>query len=596
MILMNTNFSEHICKAMGVALVVIWMFSVAPPRLLRAATLQALVQREWEYELHEDPQLATAVGDRRYNGIWNDYSISAIEEQQRDLANWFRLFEDVDPKTLDEEGRLNRELMLRHLKQRLTSLRIKAYEMPINPHSGVHLQVIETISVTPFDNASDYAQYLERLRGLPRVIEDWIAVLQRGKRDRLVPFRHLVEESIAQCKAIGEAKGMNSPFSKPLEHFPDSMPESQRNQWRQTILAAIETNVRPEYTKLADYLIRNYAPACQKEPGLWALPDGDARYRFAIQEMTTTDLDPDSIHQLGLREVQRIEKAQEQIAHRLGYGSIREFRWHLREKRELVPQSGEQLLGLYRDYISQMQAALPRMFHIGTPPPLEVRAAPKYSESAAASAKYLQAPPDGSRPAILLINTGHLQSRTLIGVESTAYHEGVPGHHLQISIALRLAIPEFRREGSFVVFTEGWALYAEGLGQELGFYRTPYSEYGRLSNELLRAIRLVVDTGIHYQHWTRQQVVDYFHENSSEDEPTVQSETDRYIAQPAQALAYKIGEQTILELRRQAQSALGNHFQLQDFHEQVLGEGSIPLDMLRIRVKQWIAHRAVSSK
>jgi uncharacterized protein (DUF885 family) len=486
--------------------------------------------------------------------------------------------------------------MLRHLKERLTKLRLKAYEMPMNPHSGVHLQVLETISVTPFDNATDYARYLARLRGLSSVVEDWIAVLEQGKRDRLVPFRHLVEESIAQCAAIGKAKGMNSPFSKPLEQFPESMPESQRNQWRQTILAAIETNVRPEYTKLANYLIRNYAPVCRREPGLWALPDGDARYRFAIQEMTTINLDPDTIHQLGVREVQRIEKAQEQIAHRLGYGSIRELRSHMQEERELVPQSGEQLLGLYRKYVSQMQAALPRMFHIGTLPALEIRAAPKYSEGAAASAKYLQAPLDGSRPAILLINTGHLQSRTLVGVESTAYHEGVPGHHLQISIALRLAIPEFRRQGSFTAFTEGWALYAEGLGQELGFYSTPYSAYGRLSNELLRAIRLVVDTGIHYQHWTRQKVVDYFHENSSEDEPTVQSETDRYIAQPAQALAYKIGEQTILDLRRKAQSALGKRFDIEDFHEQVLGEGSIPLDILRARLKEWIASRAATSK
>jgi uncharacterized protein (DUF885 family) len=593
---MKDYSSANIPKAMAIALCLIWVFSAACPEALRADTFQDLLQREWEYELHEDPQLATAVGDRRYNGIWNDYSISWMEKQERDLSNWFRLFERIDPGSLDAEDRLNRELMLRDLEQRLTSLRFRTYEMPINPHSGVHLRVIETISVTPFDDSGDYARYLERLRGLPRVVEDWIAVLERGKKDRLVPLRHLVEESIAQCIAIGEARGMTGPFAKPLEHFPDRMPESERGQWRQRILAAIETNVRPEYTKLADYLKRKYAPSCQKEPGLWALPDGDARYRFAIQAMTTTDLDPNTIHELGLREVQRIEKSQDQIAHRLGYGSVRELRAHLRENRELVPKSGEQLLGLYRNYISQMQAALPRMFRIGPLPPLEVRPAPGYSESETASAKYLQAPPDGSRPAILLINTGHLQSRTVIGVESTAYHEGVPGHHLQISVALRLAIPEFRREGSFVAFTEGWALYAEGLARELGFYRTPYSEYGRLSNELLRAIRLVVDTGIHHDHWTRQQVVDYFHENSSEDEPTVQSETDRYIAQPAQALAYKIGEHTILELRREAESALGNHFRLQDFHEQVLGEGSIPLDVLRSRVKQWVADRAVTPK
>ncbi len=571
------------------------MRSVEAPRSSGADTLQSLLDREWQYELRADPQLATAVGDRRYNNLWKDYSMSGVQEQERDLSEWIRLFNQVNAKTLDNEGRLNRDLMLRHLRERLDSLRWKSDEMPINPHSGVHLQLVETLSVTPFDNANDYASYLERLHGLPKVVDDLIGVLEQGKKDRLVPFRHLVDEAIPQCTAIGNAKGMSSPFSKPLAHVPDGMPENERVRCSRAILKAIDTDVGPAYIRLAHYLARNYVQFCQREPGLWALPDGDARYRFAIRQMTTTDLDPYAIHQLGLREVRRIEKAQEQIAHKLGYGSVRELRLYLKTDRDLIPQSGAQLLGLYRDYISHMQTALPRMFRIGTLPPLDIRPVPTYNEAAAASAKYLQGPPDRSRPAILLVNTGHFQSRTVVGVESTAYHEGVPGHHLQISLALRLAIPEFRREGSYTAFTEGWALYAEGLGQELGFYRTPYSEYGRYSNELLRAIRLVVDTGIHYQHWTRQQVVDYFHENSSEDEPTVQSETDRYIAQPAQALAYKIGEQTILDLRRQANSVLGPRFRITDFHDQVLGAGSIPLDVLRIRVTAWIANQAAAS-
>jgi uncharacterized protein (DUF885 family) len=589
-----TNFSVPL-KAMGVALCVVSMTAVAGARSLRADTLQELLAREWQYELREDPQLATAVGERRYNGVWKDYSIAAVEKQKRDVFEWLRLFDQVDPKTLDEEDQLNRKLMLHRLKEQLTSLRWKTHEMPINPHSGVHLDLVETVSLTPFDNGGDYASYLERLHGLPKVVEDLIGVLEQGKKDRLVPFRHLIDQAIPQCVGISNANGMTSAFSRPLARFPETMPEEERMQWRHAILAAIDTDVRPAYLKLARYLSRDYAPFCQKQPGLWALPEGDARYRLAIERMTTTELDPTAIHELGLREVRRIEKAQEQIAHKLGYASVRELRLHIRKSRDLIPQSGAQLLGLYRDYIAQMQAALPRMFRLGTLPPLEIRPVPTYNEGAAASAKYLQAPPDGSRPAILLVNTGHLQRRSVVGVESTAYHEGVPGHHLQISAALRLPIPEFRREGSFAAFTEGWALYAEGLGQELGFYRTPYSEYGRLSNELLRAIRLVVDTGIHHQHWTRQQVVDYFHENSSEDEPTVQSETDRYIAQPAQALAYKIGEQTFLDLRRQAQSALGPSFRIADFHDQVLGAGSIPLDVLRTRVAAWIAHKAAAS-
>jgi uncharacterized protein (DUF885 family) len=594
--MVQTYLSAHLGKAASIALYLISMAFVEAHALLRADTLQDLLAREWEYELQEDPQLATAVGDRRYNNVWKDYSISAVEKQKRDLSDWLHAFDQVDPETLDERGKLNRDLMLHRLRDRLTGLDWKTYEMPINPHSGVHLELLETVSITPFQNGSDYARYLERLHRVPKVVNDWLAVLEQGKKDRLVPFRRLVDEAIPQCTAIGNATGTSNPFSKPLEHFPQSMPENERMRWRRTILSAVDTNVRPAYIKLAHYLAQEYAPFCQREPGIWALPDGDQRYRFAIEQMTTTKLPAKAIHDLGLQEVQRIERAQDQIARRLGYGSVKELRSRLKENRELIPQSGAQLLALYRDYIAQMQAALPRMFHVGMLPPLEIWPVPTYSENAAASAKYLQAPPDGSRPAILLINTGHLQSRTIVGVESTAYHEGVPGHHLQISTALRLAIPEFRREGSFAAFTEGWALYAEGLGQELGFYRTPYSEYGRLSNELLRAVRLVVDTGIHNQHWTRQQVVDYFHEHTSEDEPTIQSETDRYIAQPAQALAYKVGEQTILNLRRQAQSALGTRFRLEDFHDEVLGEGSIPLDVLRTRVEKWIARQVASSR
>jgi uncharacterized protein (DUF885 family) len=594
--MLQTHLSAHLRKAGTVALCVISTAFVEIHAFLRADPLQDLLAREWEYELQEDPQLATAVGDRQYNNVWKDYSISAVEKQKRDLSGWLHAFDQVDPETLDEHGKLNRDLMLRHLRDRLTSLRWKAYEMPINPHSGVHLELVETVSITPFQNGSDYSRYLERLHRIPRVVNDWLGVLEQGKKDRLVPFRRLVDEAIPQCTAIGNARGTSNPFSKPLEHFPQSMPENERMRWRRTILSAVDTNVRPAYIKLARYLAQEYAPFCQREPGIWALPDGDQRYRFAIEQMTTTKLDAKTIHNLGLQEVQRIEKAQEQLARRLGYSSVEKLRVRLKQNRKLIPQSGAQLLALYRDYIAQMQGALPRMFHVGTLPPLEIRPVPTYSENAAASAKYLQAPPDGSRPAILLINTGHLQSRTTVGVESTAYHEGVPGHHLQISTALQLAMPEFRREGSFAAFTEGWALYAEGLGQELGFYRTPYSEYGRLSNELLRAIRLVVDTGIHHQHWTRQQVVDYFHEHTSEDEPTIQSETDRYVAQPAQALAYKVGEQTILSLRRQAQSALGARFRLEDFHDQVLGEGSIPLDVLRTRVEKWITRQAASSR
>jgi uncharacterized protein (DUF885 family) len=554
--------------------------------------LTALLSKQWEYELREDPQLATAVGNYVYNDRWKDYSLAAEERQKRDLTAWLTEFRRLEETHLSEEGRLNRTLMVRNLEERLTSIEFKNYEMPINPHSGVQLEWVELVSVMPFRNGKDYQDYISRLHRLPGVIDQVIAILQQGIRDGLLPPRYLLEKTIPQCQAIASAAGTANPFAAPLSHMPRQIQQAEAKRLRTSILEGVDAHVRPAYAKLAQYIATEYAPKGRLQPGIWALSNGDARYRFAIRQMTTTDLDPDRIHQIGLKEVARIEREQSAIAKQLGFPKLDRFRAYIKRDPKLIPKSAAELLGLYRSYIAQMEPHIPKLTHVAPKSPLEVRPMGTYGGQSAASARYLQGTADGSRPGILLANTGDLRHRTNVGIEATAYHEGIPGHHLQISIAQQLAIPAFRREGSYTAYTEGWALYAERLGKELGFYRDPYSDYGRLSNELLRAIRLVVDTGLHRRRWTRQQVVDFFHQHSSEDEPTVQSETDRYIAQPAQALAYKLGEQTILELRQESKSTLGPRFDTRAFHDEVLGAGSVPLDILRARVSSWAQHQA----
>ncbi|HTU45317.1 MAG TPA: DUF885 family protein [Bryobacteraceae bacterium] len=555
---------------------------------------ESLLAGEWQYELRHDPQLATIVGDDRYNSKWKDYSLAAVTREKQERLDWLERFRKFEEKRLDEDNRLNRTLMLRKLQEQLTSINFKNYEMPINPHSGLHLELVELVGVTPFRNSRDYQAYIDRLHRLPTVIDQIIQVLKQGLRDHLVSPRYLSVKAAAQCRQIADRPATQNPFGVPASQMSSRMSEADREHFSRAILDAVDANVRPGYLKLADFLAREYAPQGREQPGLWALPDGDKRYRFAIREMTTTDLDPETIHELGLSEVSRIEHEEVAIAQKLGFTQLSTFRAAVKHDPKLIPQSEAELFSLYRKYISGMEPLIPQLTHLGRVTPLEIRSMGAYNQSSAASAKYLQGTDDGSRPGILLVNTSDLHDRTIVGIEATAYHEGIPGHHLQISIAQHLPLPAFRKENSYTAYTEGWALYAELLGKELGFYRDPYSDYGRLSNELLRAVRLVVDTGLHYRHWKRQDVVDFFHEHTSEDEPTVQSETDRYVAQPAQALAYKIGEQQILEMRAQAKAALGNQFDIRAFHDQLLGAGSLPLDVLQERMNSWIKRYASS--
>ena len=556
----------------------------------RVKALNALLAEQWQHTLQSQPEFATTIGDLRYNDRWSDASLAHVAAEHKVAEDFLKRFEAIDTSGFSDNDKLNQQLMVRQLKEGLRSDDLKLYEMPLDQMSGVHLALAGFVSSIPFDNTKEYEDYLARLKAVPKLFDQVTAVAQQGMQDKMMPPKYLLEKVVTQIDNIDKSAGMDSVFAEPLKHFPKSVSAADQKRLHDAILAAIEDDVRPAYRKLGEFVAKDYAPHGRAEPGIWNLPNGDEIYRFDIKLMTTTDETPDEIHALGLSEVKRIEGLMTQIAKSQGFADLASFRASLKTNPKTHATSREDILNRYRGYLAQMQPELPKFF--GLLPKTKVVVVPveAFREKEAPAAEYHQGTPDGSRPGQIFVNTGDFANRSVLTIETTAYHEGIPGHHLQISIAQTLpALPPFRQQGGYTAYIEGWALYAEQLGKELGFYKDPLSYYGHLSDELLRADRLVLDTGVHDKHWTRQQMVDFFHAHSSEDEPDVQAETDRYITWPGQALAYKTGELKILELRTRAKQALGDQFDIRAFHDEILNGGALPLDVLESRVNDWIA-------
>lgn len=555
----------------------------------RLRRLHALLEEQWQYTLMTRPEFASLIGDRRYNDRLSDYSLAAVEAENRRAATFLREFEAVSPEGFPEQERLNRELMVRDLRERVEGVRFKDWEMPVTQFAGVHIELPQYAALFPFSTVKDYEDYVARLRQIPRVLDQVAGRMRAGLRDGLVPPRILLTQVASQAETIAKQKPEESPFSEPLKKFPAKLPAAARGRLSRELLAAVRERVLPAYAKFHAFVRDEYAPKGRAEIGLWALPDGAERYRRAIRELTTTDMGPEEIHRLGLREVARIEEEQAAIAGRFGFKDLKSFNESLAKNPEVHARSREEILGQYRRYTEQMWAQLPKLFGRLPRARLEVLPVEPFREKEA-STSYDQGTPDGSRPGHVMVNTYDYENQLTISNESTAYHEGVPGHHMQIAIAQELeGLPPFRQQAFYSAFVEGWALYSERLGKEVGFYQNPYSDYGRLEDEKLRAIRLVVDTGIHHKRWTREQVVQYFRDHYSGNDAYIQSETDRYIAWPAQALAYKIGQLTILRLREEARTELGPRFDLRAFHDEVLGAGALPLDVLERRIDGWVA-------
>ena len=560
----------------------------AAPDSKAETAFDKLLDEEWQYQLRNAPELATSIGDYRYNDRWSDLSLAHIKGSVPVLTGYLKRFEAIAPASLDDQRQISRAMIIQQLQDSLEGIRLKTYEMPIDQMNGAQLQYPGFVSSIPFDTTKHYEDYLARLRAIPKAIDQVIALARLGERDGLMPPRFLLEKAEQQVEQIAAPEGEKSPFGEPVTKFPASVPAADQLRLRKAILAAIDHDVRPAYQRLAAFMKQGYAAHGRAQEGVWALPGGDELYRYDIRTLTTTTMTPKEIHQLGLDQVAKIEGEMVEIAHKLGFPDLAALRASVAKDPKLYATSREQIIDLYRKYIAQMEPALTRYFDKIPTTRLEVRPVERYREAEAAGAEYHQGTPDGSRPGIVFVNTGDYAKRDLYTAEDTAYHEGVPGHHFQISTAQSLPLPPFRQQGFYNAYIEGWALYAEGLGKELGFYKDLYSDYGRLNGELLRADRLVLDTGVHDLHWTRAQMLEFFHAHPPTSEPDMQAETDRYIAWPGQALGYMLGQQTILRLREKAKTELGSKFDIRKFHDVVLSGGALPLNLLADRVDAWI--------
>jgi uncharacterized protein (DUF885 family) len=473
------------------------------------------------------------------------------------------------------------------LQLRIADFELKEYEMPINQQNGIHTNLADLPLSVPFDSVKHYEDYIARLRQIPLVLTQTTEVLRAGMKDQLMPVGFIAEKLSAQCDGIVAA----DPFLLPAKKYPASISAADQKRLTNEMNAAINRDVLPAYKKFSAFLRAEYAPKGRTALSIISLPDGEKRYENDIYARTTTHMAPDEIHQLGLKEIARIEEGMVAIAKKEGFPDLASFRASLKTNPKYVPKSAEQILDDFRQYIGQMEPKLPELFNLLPKSPVTVEAIPPFQ--AAAATHYVTGTPDGKRPGRVVVATANFAERSLIDDEAIAYHEGIPGHHMQLSVQQELTgLPKFRLHSlGFNAYVEGWALYAEQLGKEVGFYQDPVSDYGRLSSELFRAVRLVVDTGIHSKGWSREQVVEFFRKSGAVDEPTIQSETDRYIAWPAQALSYKLGQLKFRELRERAQKELGPKFDIRAFHDEMLDGGTLPLDLLEERTNKWIAEQ-----
>jgi len=566
--------------------------NAAPDLEARRAALKNLLDEQWQYTMRSSPEWASLLGDKRYNDKWSDFSQAGIDADIKVSADFLKRFEALDTTGFPLQEQLNRELMVRQLHQNVDGARFKDWEMPLAQNSGVHIDTPMIISALSFETVKDYEDYIKRLHTLPKLFDQTRVQMENGVRDHLMPPQFLIPKIVKQCEDVAAMKPADSPYAEPLKKFPKEFPAADKARLSKEILAAVKNDVAPAYKKLAVYTKTKYLLYGRKDVGMWSLPDGAARYAFKAQSSTTTDMTPEQIHQLGLSEVARIEAQMLATAQKLGYSDLKTFNKAVAANPALHPKSRQEIIDLYQKYTDQMYLQLPNLFGVLPKGKVEIKPVEEFREKGASAAAYMPGSPDGKRPGRVMVNTGDFQHRSTIDIETTALHEGVPGHHMQLTVAQEIqGLPDFRQQGNYTAYAEGWALYSERLGEELGFYKDPYSYYGHLQDEMLRAIRLVVDTGLHYKHWNRQQVVDFFHAHSGIEEVEVQSETDRYIVWPGQALGYKIGQLKILELRDYARKELGDRFDLRAFHDQVLGAGALPMDVLETHIKQWVAEQ-----
>ncbi|MGB8116097.1 MAG: DUF885 domain-containing protein [Candidatus Sulfotelmatobacter sp.] len=553
----------------------------------RVAAQNTVFEEQYQSDLRNFPLRATAYGDYRYNDQLGEYSLAAIFQRHKTDEEFLERIEAIATTGFSDQDQLSHDLLIRVLQQRIADFDLKEYEMPINQQNGIHTSLADLPLSVPFDSVEHYEDYIARLHQIPRALTQTTEVLRAGMKDKLMPVKFIAEKLPVQCEGIVAA----DPFLIPTRKYPADISAEDQKRLTAETTETINHDVIPAYKTFAEFLRTEYAPQGRTTLSITSLAEGQKRYENDIYARTTTHMSPAEIHQLGLHEIDRIQAEMTAIAKKEGFADLASFRASLKTNPKYIPTSAEQILDDFRHYIAQMEPKLPELFTLLPKSPVTVEAIPSFQSAAATH--YVIGTPDGKRPGRVVVATSDFAHRSMIDDEAVAYHEGVPGHHMQLSVQQQLqGLPKFRLHGlGFNAYIEGWALYAEQLGKEVGFYQDPVSDYGRLSSELFRAVRLVVDTGIHSQGWSREQVVDFMRKSGAVDEPTIQAETDRYIAWPAQALSYKLGQLKFRELRDRAQKELGPKFDIRKFHDEMLDGGTLPLDMLEARTDKWIAEQ-----
>jgi uncharacterized protein (DUF885 family) len=594
-----------------VVLAVVALAAAAPARAEQAGPSAALTQlfaAYWQDNLRLRPFLATQLGDPRYNDQFPNALSPAYKAKLRAFnERYLERARRIDAAGLAPADRLSLEVFLNAREVELAGFRFPTELQPVNQFQSL-VQTFPQLgsgqSVQPFKTVKDYEDWLRRVRGLPVWTDQAIANMRLGMRRGVVLPRPLVERMIPQLETLSRDKPEDSVFYGPAKQFPETIPAAERERLTGALREAIATRIVPSYQRLLRFAREEYLPHARDSIAMSALPDGRAWYEWQIRQLTTTQLSPERIHELGLEEVARIGAQMDAIIHEVGFqppaggdGSATTVRHAFFESLRADPRfyytTENELLEGFRAMKSEVAAQIPKLFDIAPRADFEIRPVEAFRAASAAGGSYQRASPDGSRPGIFYANTYDLKSQPKFAMESLFLHEAIPGHHFQVAIQQEQAgLPEFRRYGSYTAYVEGWALYAESLGSELGRYQDPYSRFGALSSEIFRAVRLVVDTGMHAKGWSRQQALDYMLANSAESESQASTEIDRYIAWPAQALCYKLGELKIDELKSRARRALGERFDVRAFHHEILIDGALPLEVLDTKIDRWIAAQA----
>jgi uncharacterized protein (DUF885 family) len=562
------------------------------------AQLDAVFDQYFEDVLRLNPLLATYIGDHRYddqlpNSLGPEYRTEVRVLNERYLAAALA----VDPATLSPADRISHDIFVRERRRALESERYPDHLLPLNQIGGL-LTTMPTLgsgtNAQPFATAEDYDKWLRRLDGLVVWMDQAIVNMREGMALGVVQPRPVMEKVLPQVEAQAVAKPEASDYYAPVRSFPADMPVAEQERLRAAFVAQIRDELAPAYRRLADFLRNEYLPKTRDSVAWTALPDGEAWYAFYVEEHTTTKLKPEEIHELGLSEVARILGEMDRVRERVGFRGDREafFRFLETDPRFYYTR-GEDLVQGYRDLKKRIDAALPKLFSVFPKADYEVRETEPFRAASAAGGEYQAPSADGSRPGIFYVNTYNLKAQPKFGMETLSLHEASPGHHFQVTIQQELEdLPKFRRfGGDYTAYVEGWALYAEYLGKELGLFTDPYQWFGRLNDEQLRAMRLVVDTGLHSKGWTREQAIQYMVDNSTLAPSDVVAEVERYIAWPGQALGYKVGDLKIQALRRRAEAELGPKFDVRDFHREVLSDGAVPMDVLEAKIERWIDAR-----